>query len=376
MKTILFLCNHAAFFVSHRLPIAIESKKYFNVKLIIGRPSSKSMELNAINKLKKHKIKYQRLKYKSFTYNLFLDIYGFLQIFFHIFKNKPKLIHLISPKCIIFGGIVCKILNVKSVVISISGLGSIMNIESNLIKKIYFNLLKFVFSNKNKKIIFHNNYDLLLFKKMFKLKKKDLLITYGSGVNFIEKKNKSHEKKIVIFPSRVLKDKGIIEFIEASKILKKKYSDWKFIVVGSIDYDSPMKYKIKNTDDFYKSVKFIGHKNNIKKYLNEASIVCLPSYREGMPKVLLEASALGKPIVTTNIPGCKDIVELCKNGILVKPKNSKSLYEGLEKLINNKNLRKKMKFNSYKNSRKYFDVNKVVDIHLKCYEQLFSNVRQ
>ena len=162
------------------------------------------------------------------------------------------------------------------------------------------------------------------------------------------------------------------------RIINRKKILGNFLLVGDVDPGNPSSLRrqtlAKWNDD--KVIKWVGWIDNVGDILKKTDILCLPSYREGMPKVLLEASALGKPIVTTNIPGCKDIVELCKNGILVKPKNSKSLYEGLEKLINNKNLRKKMKFNSYKNSRKYFDVNKVVDIHLKCYEQLFSNVRQ
>ena len=136
-----------------------------------------------------------------------------------------------------------------------------------------------------------------------------------------------------------------------------------------------MQYEIENLENSKNHIKFLGHKNNILKYINEASIVCLPSYREGMPKVLLEASVLGKPIVTSDIPGCREIVKLCKNGVLVKPKSTKSLSNALEKLIKNKKLRAKLKKNSLKISKRYFGVKKVVDIHLKCYEQLFSNVR-
>lgn len=379
MKSILFLCNHAAFFVSHRLPIAIScKKKKINVKLLLGKPASNSMEKNAIRELKRKKIDYEILRYKSFTYNLFEEIIGILQIFYQVFKFKPDIIHLISPKCVLYGGIISKILNIKCVVISISGVGSIMNINLLFIKKIYFFLLRIVFMNKNKKVIFHNKHDLLLFKNLFKLKSSEVVLTYGSGIqinNKISKIKKKRIKKTVLFPSRVLLDKGISEFLYVSKKLKKKFKNWNFVVAGSLDYKSPMaisKEEINKSKDF--GVKFLGFRKDILNILNRSTIVCLPSYREGMPKVLLEASILGKPIVTTDIPGCKDIVHLCKNGILVKPKNKHSLYSGLKKMILSKTLRKNIQKNSKKISKKYFNIKTVINIHLECYKNLYLNV--
>ena len=196
MKSILFLCNHAAFFVSHRLPIAIScKKKKINVKLLLGKPASNSMEKNAIRELKRKKIDYEILRYKSFTYNLFEEIIGILQIFYQVFKFKPDIIHLISPKCVLYGGIISKILNIKCVVISISGVGSIMNINLLFIKKIYFFLLRIFFINKNKKVIFHNKHDLLLFKNLFKLKSSEVVLTYGSGIQINNKISKIKKKK-------------------------------------------------------------------------------------------------------------------------------------------------------------------------------------
>ncbi|MAV64102.1 MAG: glycosyltransferase family 1 protein [Pelagibacteraceae bacterium TMED124] len=377
MKSILFLCNHASFFVSHRLPIAMRCKKSFDVKLLIGKASSTKMENIAIKELNIKKINYKILNFKSFSLNLFSEILGFIQIFFNLFINKPDLIHLISPKCVLYGGVIARILNIKSVVISISGVGSVMNIDSKLIRNLYFFILKIVFSNKNKKIIFHNKQDLKMFKKKFCLNKNDLILTFGSGVDLNKKFNRTiFSKKSVLFPSRVLIDKGIKEFLVCSKILKKKYKDWEFIVAGSLDYESPLalpiKEIIKNKKD---GIKFLGYKKNIMEIINKSSIICLPSYREGMPKVLLEASVLGKAIVTTNIPGCKEIINMCKNGILVKPKNSKSLFLGLEKLILNSKLRDKIRRNSVRIAKKNFGIDKIINVHINCYKSLILNVK-
>lgn len=378
MKSILFLCNHAAFFVSHRLPVALScKKKNYNIKLLVGQAASIKMEKDAITQLKNKKINYDVLKYKSFTYNILNEIIGFFQIIFHILKFKPDILHLISPKCILYGGVISRLLNVKGVVISVSGVGSIMNIKFKLFKNIYFFFLKIIFKNKNKKVIFHNRHDLLLFKRLFELKNSEVVLTYGSGVEIRKKlANLKNVEKTILFPSRVLIDKGIKEFLVASKELKKIFKDWNFVVAGSYDYNSPMTI---SKEEILKSkkegIKFLGFKKNILNIINNSSIVCLPSYREGMPKVLLEASVLGKPIVTSRIPGCTDIINLCQNGILVKPKNINSLYNGLKKLILDKKFRKEISNKSKKIAKKYFNIKNVINIHLECYNNLNSNVR-
>ena len=168
-------------------------------------------------------------------------------------------------------------------------------------------------------------------------------------------------------------EKGINEFVQAYKILIKKRLNIKFILAGRVDPDSPSAINIsylrnlnnKNNKNF----KWIGFQKNIKKIINSSDVVVLPSYHEGAPKVLLEAAACGKPIVASNINGCREIVKNNYNGFLIPVKNSNQLAKKIEILYLNKKLHKKMSKNNIIKSKKFFSVEKVVEKHIKVYEE-------
>ena len=173
-------------------------------------------------------------------------------------------------------------------------------------------------------------------------------------------------------PSRVLREKGVTEFILAADILKREFPEWNFKIVGALDYSKQSSYSkvelLKLNKN--KSVSFTGYEKNILKYYRSASIVCLPSYREGLSKTLSEAASCGIPIVTTNVIGCKSAVIRNKTGFLCKPKNHLSLKNKLRILIKSKKLREKFGVNARNFAKKNFDVNMVISKNLKNYESL------
>ena len=147
-----------------------------------------------------------------------------------------------------------------------------------------------------------------------------------------------------MFAGRLLWDKGIQEFIDVSKEITKKYNNIRFVIVGEIDPHNPESIK-QNYIDKWKNetfVEFWGYSNNMAKTLAYADIFCFPSYREGFPKVLLEASSMKIPIIAFNVPGCKEIVENNKNGLLVELKNIKKLEKAILSLVNSKTKRRLM----------------------------------
>lgn len=174
--------------------------------------------------------------------------------------------------------------------------------------------MNFFINARYSKTIIQNYDDFLEIKKIINIRNQEnLFFIPGSGVNHnnFKIKNFIQRKKIVLMTSRILVDKGVIEFFKAAKILKKKYKNWKFILVGALDYQSPSAIKERLFKKLLneKSVEWVGYKKDIINYLNKASIFCLPSYREGMSKSLIEAAMSGLPIVTTNVPGCRDVVK-------------------------------------------------------------------
>ena len=374
-KKITFIVNHAAYLVSHRLQIVEKLiRDGWNCQILIGEAGSEIMEKDAYRILNEKKIPFTKNHFDTSGYGI-KNLIGFFQIFLNLFRFKPDIVHLVSPKAIIIGGVACRFLKLNLTVIAITGVGTIFlskaGIAKKIIKSIYFIVLKFIFKNKKKKIIFQNNHDIFEFKKIFNIRNEDIKIIPGSGVEINDQliKNRDLSKKSIVLPARLLVEKGINEFVEAAKILKKKYTDWNFFLAGVADYNNPSSIKIKKLKEWQNMgiIKWLGYISDTKKLYSECSIVCLPSYREGFPKCLIEAASFGIPIVTTNVPGCRDAIIPNETGLLVEPKDAKSLVDGLDKLIRDKNLRIIFGNNGYNLAKEKFDIKNVIDKTFEIY---------
>ncbi len=382
-KKIIFIVNHAAFFCSHRLPIALEIiKNGCDFHLIIGEGGSYEMEIEAIKILKKNNISYSKTIFSpQFSINILKEIFSIFQIIYILINKKADIVHLISPKAILFGGFACYLAGIKNKVFAISGLGFFYtgkeNFKKKFLKIIYFFFLNFFLNARYSKTIIQNYDDFLEIKKIINIRNQEnLFFIPGSGVNHnnFKIKNFIQRKKIVLMTSRILVDKGVIEFFKAAKILKKKYKNWKFILVGALDYQSPSAINEKLFKKLLneKNVEWAGYKKDIFNYLNKASIFCLPSYREGMSKSLIEAAMSGLPIVTTNVPGCRDVVKKNITGILVEPKNHIILSQGIEKLILNPKLRYLQSKRARIFAKNKFSLFNVVNETMKIYKNFYE----
>ena len=170
--------------------------------------------------------------------------------------------------------------------------------------------------------------------------------------------------------SRIVANKGVIEFLKAAEILKKKYSDWEFVIVGGLDYKSSDLIYKNILDEFKKNniVTIYDYKPDVSKFFQKAEIFCLPSYREGMPKTVLEASSCGIPVVTTNTVGCRDSIVNNYTGLLCKPYDHKDLAKKIEILIKDKNLRKKLGKNGKKHAKTNFAISTVTSKIFSLYK--------
>ena len=375
---ILYLINHRPFFVSHRLPIALNMKSNgHEVHLLTGKSNDKNMEKYAAKQLKKNDIKSNVLDFNSANTNLFESIKTLSKTYKFIKKLDPDLIHTASMKAIILSGLCCLLIK-KPIVIAFSGFGYIFteskNLKTQSLKFIIEFLLKIIFINKKKHIIVQNKFDFNYLFKNFNLNKKDISILNGSGVILNNVKNNIKKNNIVLFPSRILIHKGIIEFIEAAKFLKKKYDNWKFLAVGSYEGDNPTNLDLKYLKQVEKNniVSFLNYTPKINYFFNKSKIVCLPTYREGTPKSLIDACALGLPIITTKIPGCHLVVKSGYNGYKVPVKNINSLINKLEILIKSQTIRKKFSKNSFLIAKRYFDIKIIIAKHSKIYQKVFN----
>ena len=252
-------------------------------------------------------------------------------------------------KMSLIGSLAALFAKVPVIINAYTGLGYVFSANSktaHIIRCLLIPAIRFLQSRKNTWAIFQNRDDKELFFKYRLVKNNRTAIIKGSGVdaNHFVFSEEPPEPVLVMLASRMLWDKGIGEFIEAAKELKPDYPNVRFVLTGDIDNLNPMSLTLETIIEWvkYSYIEWIGYQKNMLEVLSSAHIVVLPSYREGLPKVLLEAASVGRPIVATDAPGCREIARDGVNGILVPVKDSVSLGKAIEKLILNKSLRKKM----------------------------------
>ena len=376
---IVYIINHASFFVSHRIELLLKAKKLINaeVYLIIGKAGSNKMEKHALKYLKKKKVKYFQTSFVSSYNGIIADIKSLFQIYKILKKIKPDIVHSASPKANFLTGLLSILLDSRFYIFSVSGMGYLFTKNKKklieVILKNFYNLLYFILKKKkNICFILQNKADFNYFKNKFG--KGKIVLIPSSGVDLKKFKFEKKKTNLVIMPSRILYDKGVSEYFRAAKILKKKYKNWTFKLIGAEDYNNPTSVPVSELNNWQRKgyIKWESYKNNIRQIYQNASIVCLPSHREGFSKVILEAGAASLPIVASKIPGCQEGILDGKTGYLFKVKDHKDLSLKLEILIKNKQLRYKFGKNAHNFVKKNFEVSKInkdiIDLYIKCYE--------
>ena len=230
------------------------------------------------------------------------------------------------------------------------------------------------FSHLNQIIIFQNQEDKKMMVKWGVLNSHKTRLLTGSGVkleNFINLEENTGVP-VICFASRLLVDKGVYDFISAARLIKKRGIQARFLLAGDLDKENPSGL---NIDDLKKIreegfVEILGYQKDIPTLYSMSHIVCLPSYREGLPKSLMEAAAARRAVVTTDVPGCRDAIIPNKTGLLVPVRNSEALANAIQDLIENSKKRKTMGKAGRELAEKYFAIENIVDAHLKIYEGL------
>ena len=359
------------FFLSHRLPIAKSSIRN-SVEMFVYTDFTKN---NAMDYSEEFSLLQSPIS-RSSKYSI-LVIIEFIKTYLLILKKKPDLIHAVTIKPIILLGIIARLTKTPFVG-AITGFGPVSN-QVNLLYRLRFKLVllvyKFIYSAKSAKAICQSEHDketLLRFRVCIESK---ISIIPGSGVNLNKFKpiTSNKDEHRILMASRMLADKGIREFCMAAKQLNNYgNSEVKFQLAGPIDELSPTSI----SEDELRSlcedsnVEYLGNRNDMNVLLDSASIFILPSYySEGIPKVLLEASACGTPIITTDHPGCRDAVINKKTGILVEPRNSEAIMDAISYMLEDTDSLIEMGKAGRKFAEASFDEKKVVEDHYEIYRQ-------
>tara|TARA_Y100001935_G_scaffold236314_1_gene220915 strand:- start:1258 stop:2376 length:1119 start_codon:yes stop_codon:yes gene_type:complete len=369
-KKICFIVNTDWAFINFRLPIAQAClKKGYEVFVL-----TEITDQDIVLKLKNEGIIVRALDLKRKNSNPFHLLYIIFKISVFFIKIKPAIVHLITIKPVLLGGIASRIVGIDKVIVAITGLGSTFlgkgawnKIRKYLVKKLY----RISLGTNNLHAIFQNEDDKNEIKNIINLSNTYLI--QGSGVDL--DKFSYHEENLdqnprVLMVARLIRDKGVIEFCEAAKELKEEGCKAEFCIVGALDPGNPSCINQEKLDAYSKNnqVIFKGFSENVLQELINCNLFVLPSYGEGFPKSIIEASAIGRAVITTDVSGCRDAVVDQMNGFIVKSKDIIELKTKIKFLLTNTEERKRMGKASRSIAEKNYSINKVVKSHLEIYK--------
>lgn len=372
-KSILFVVNTASFFLSHRLPIAVAAK---NAGYEVHVATAGDCD---VSKIEAAGLKHHEISFKRSGQNIFSDMINFFSLI-KLFRNiKPAIIHLVTIKPVIYGGIAARIVRIKSVVAAISGLGTVFidsSFQGRLRRLLVLKLYRVALNHPSLAVIFQNIDDQNTFLKLNLLRAESANIIRGSGVRIKDYPYipEPDSIPIVVMASRLLKDKGVHEFVESAKILKRKGVEVIFRLIGESDPDNKTSVSEKFLQKCLSEgfVELLGYRQDIAEQYAKANIVCLPSYREGLPKSLVEAAACGRAVVTTDVAGCRDAITPDVTGLLCSVKDSKNLAIVIKKLIDNPTKRLNMGRAGRELAKAEFAIENIIKDHMNIYYKLLG----
>jgi glycosyltransferase involved in cell wall biosynthesis len=375
MQNKLFIVvNQDSFFLSHRLPIGLAAKEAGYDVTIVSEDTGVS-----------HKIREAGLK----TINLPINKAGInmkdeVKTLFFLYKlfrrEKPDIVHLVGLKTMLWGSIACRLAGVKAMVSAVCGLGVLFDEEhaQSFMTQTILKVLRITHRKKRLKVIFQNNDDKSIFQAAKIMNDSQCAFTNGSGINLqnYDYTPETTEGPIkIIFTARMVEDKGTLVLIDAAKKLESEYKGKiQILLCGGLDTNpngiTPEMLESRCDGEY---IQWLGHRKDILELLKQSHIMAFPSwYREGLPKSVIEAEAIGRPIVTTDSVGCRDTVIDGKNGFLIPIKDSDALATALKKLIDNKDLRQTMGQNAREFAVNRFDINNVIKTHLDIYNSILK----
>lgn len=293
-----------------------------------------------------------------------------------IYKTRtPDIVHHVALKPVIYGSIAARLAGVRCVVNALTGLGFLFSSRSLWIRSarpFVKRILRAAINTNESALILQNPDDIDLICESGVVDRGKVKLIRGSGVDLAEFSVRPEPQgaPVVILASRLLWDKGVGEFVEAAREIRKTGIKVRFALVGMSDAENPSAISDAQLKAWAEDglVELWGHRNDMPEVMASAHVVCLPSYREGLPKVLIEAASCGRPIVTTDVPGCREVVKDGHNGFLVPAGSASELTAALSKLVNSSDLRNRMGMAGREVAEQNFSIDKVVDETLGVYE--------
>lgn len=371
---VLFIVNSPEFFLSHRLPLAIAAKSAgYEVQIATG-PGE------ACHKIVELGFRHHLLPMSRSGRNPLFELKALWGIHRVMRTIRPALVHLVTIKPVIYGGLMARLTRVPAMVAAISGLGTMFTGRTQVRSWMRCSvewLYRLALGHVNAKVIFQNPDDRAALIGMGAVREEKTALIKGSGVLLAAYSVRPEPEgmPVVTFAARLLKDKGVQEFVDAARRIKARGIAARFLLAGSPDPGNLTSVPESELSLWIKEgiVEVLGYQSDIPSLFSNSNIIVLPSYREGLPKVLIEAAACGRAVVTTDVPGCRDAIVPGKTGVLVPVRDSGALADAIQFLIEDSVKRRQMGAEGRAFAEREFAIEQVIDAHLTIYKELLAD---
>ena len=372
---IVYVVNEASFFFSHRLRLAQEAQaRGASVTLICGANTGEHVAA-------KHDLPVLTMPFTRSGVNPLTELRTLVSLVLHYRRLKPDLVHHVTIKPVLYGTLAARLAGVGGVVNALPGMGFVFTrsgtkaaLRRFLVKALY----RFLLAHPNMRVIFQNREDHDEFIHNDIIKRNQVVMIRGSGVDFeefIATPEPPGTSVVFVLVARMLRDKGVAEFVDAARKVKVNYADWDFWLVGDVDPGNPSSLSIDELIGWDEAgiVHWLGQRDDVAEVLQLSHVVVLPSYyREGLPKTLLEAAASQRAIIASRVAGCLEIVTHGVTGLVVEPRDVEDLAAAMVRLGNDQALRARLARAARSKADAIFRVEDVVRDTFFVYQQLLQ----
>lgn len=340
---LLYLVTEDWYFWSHRLPLARAARDR-GYDVVIATRVGECRE-----RIESEGFRLLDIRLRRRSRNPVQEILAIAEIAAIYRRERPDLVHHVAVKPVLYGSLAARWTGVPRVINALAGMGYLFTSShrrARLLQSMLEPAFRAALAVPGNRVILQNPDDARLLVERELIRREQVALIRGSGVDtrHFSPRPEQEGSPLVVLASRMLWDKGVKEFVEAARILRKEGAAARFALVGDGDPDNPASIPTSTLKDWERrgDVEWWGFRGDMPDVFQQAHIVILPSYREGLPKVLLEAAACGRPIVATDTPGCREIVRDGVNGFLVPVRDPLSLARAVKRLIDSKELRQQM----------------------------------
>lgn len=369
---IAYVVNEASFFISHRLPLAQEASRLgFDVVILCGSGTGEEA-------LAAHNLQWRTYPLSRSGVNPLEEIRTLAALIKIYRTERPDLVHHVTIKPVIYGTLAARWSGVPAVVNAVPGLGFVFT-RRGLIASIGRTLVNLMYrvslSHPNMRVIFQNTDDMRAFITSAIVDRAHATLIRGAGVDLTAFRHLPEPPEPITFllATRMLRHKGVAEYVAAARETKIRYPQWRFQLAGDVDAGNPASLSREQLLAWAESgdVEWLGYRDDVADLMAKSHVAVLPSYyREGLPKALLEAAASGRAMIATDIAGCREVVRDKVTGIIVPPRDAESLQSAMIRLGTDAEFRQRCGEASRKMAEALFSVEDVVRDTFLVYDQL------